>query len=399
MRRQMLAIALSALAAGGLAAEPKNVPELMKTAGGSEVKTLADWENVRRPEILKTFETQVFGVRPVERPQDLAFETVVCHDDALLSSAILKRVKIAWKGPRGSQHIVVTAFFPLSAKKKPVPCFVFLNRDGGAIGSQRLPRDAQVGSVDLDEHWPVTRILARGYATVAFDVTDVAEDDYSAFRCDVFGCFQDPEDRTSESWGTLSAWAWGASRVMDWLETEKFVDAKRVAVAGLSRRGKTALWAGATDRRFAMVCSCGSGTCGAKLNRFGLPPGSESLCRISRFRHWFCRNFDKWAGKDMTVPFDQHWMLALIAPRLLCVASGSEDTGACPEGEYWSTCLASPAWELYGKKGLVANGFPAVEAPLQEGDVSYHVRKGPHEFLLYDWERFMDFADKHGWRN
>ena len=359
---------------------PKDVPPLLRTERGDPVGDVVTWEKVRRPEILCTFEREMFGVRSVERPVDLSFETLVRHDDALLSKAILKRVRIRWKGPRGGQSLLATGFFPLSAKKRPAPCFLFLSGNGGMIGSQRLPRDAQVRSEDLNENWPVSRLIERGYATVAFDVTDVAEDDDSGFKADVFDCFQDPMDRTAESWGALSAWAWGASRVMDWLETEPLVDARHVAVAGLSRRGKTALWAGATDRRFAMACACGSGTCGAKLNHVELE-GAESLCRISRFRHWFCRNFDKWAGKDMIVPFDQHWLLALMAPRLVAVGSGSDDPGAGPEGERLSTEFAKPAWDLYG----VTNG------------VSYHVRDGGHAFRLYDWEKFMDFADAHGW--
>lgn len=386
----------AALAVVLCAAVPSQVPELLVTHAGQKVETAQAWNQVRRNEVLKTFETQMFGVRPVERPADLTFKTLVMHEDALLSSAILKRVRIAWKGPRGGQAMMATAFFPLSARQKAASCFLFLHRDGDAIGSQRLSRDAQVGPADLNEHWPVRKLLARGYATVAFDVTDVAEDDYSAFGTDVFDCFQDPETRTSESWGALSAWAWGASRVMDWLETEKLVDPRHVAVAGLSRRGKAALWAGATDTRFAMVCSVCSGTCGAKLNHLKLPD-SESLCRISRFRHWFCRNFDKWAGKEVSLPFDQHWLLALVAPRLLCVASASEDAGAGPEGEYWAARLASPAWEIQGIRGLVTTGFPAAGEAQQEGHISYHLRKGGHDFVGQDWDRFLDFADRNGW--
>lgn len=380
-----------------IAAVPENVPELLKSSDGKSVETAEAWSKVRRPEILETFTTQVFGVRPVERPAGLSFRTLMDHKDALLTSAVLKRTRISWKGPRGMQSMNVTAFFPLSALSNSVPCLVFMTDNGGQIVSQRLPRDAQVTPEDLDETWPVQHILKRGYATVAFDVTDIAEDDFGYFRTDVFDCFQDADDRTSESWGALSAWAWGASRVMDWLETERLVDKSRVAVAGHGRCGKAALWAGATDRRFAMVCAACTGTCGAKLNHISLPE-SETLCQISRFRHWFCRAFDKHAGKEMTMPFDQHWLLSLTAPRLLCVVSALEDAASGPEGEFHSVRLASPAWELHGYKGCSAAKFPSAGGAVTGDRVSYSARGGDRALKRADWDRFMDLANANGWR-
>ena len=173
---------------------------------------------------------------------------------------------------------------------------------------------------------------------------------------------------------------------MDWLETEPLADKKHVAVVGVSSLGKAALWAGATDRRFAMTCASGSGTAGAKLNRIKLKD-AETLCQVARFRHWFCRNFDKWAGKEWTAPFDQHWLLSLIAPRLLCVVSAKGNPESGPEGERCAAQLSSPAWELYGKKGMTPDGC-----------VQYHLRDGICDLRLSDWERFMDFADMHGWK-
>ena len=387
MTRFAVAAAAMTAAASLFADKPGEIPPLMKTAGGAAVATVGEWERVRRPEILKTFETQVFGVRPVERPKSLRFETLIERRDALLSSAVLKRVKVSWSGVRGGQYMIVTAFFPASASKSsPAPCFVFISRDGSTIGSQRLHRDAQVCADSLDEKWPVQQMIKRGYATVAFDATDVAEDDYNAFKADVFGCFQDPDDRVSESWGAISAWAWGASRVVDWLETEPLADKKHVAVVGVSNLGKAALWAGATDRRFAMTCASGSGTAGAKLNRIKLKD-AETLCQVARFRHWFCRNFDKWAGKEWTAPFDQHWLLSLLAPRLLCVVSAEGDPASGPEGEHRAARLASPAWELHGRKGMASDGC-----------VLYRLRDGAGDLRLSDWECFMDFADRHGWK-
>ena len=382
---------------GGTGEGLAGLPPLQKTGDGRTVTTAAEWETVRRPEILRTFEREMYGVRPVERPADLSFETVVDDPEALGGAARLKRARIAWKGPYGSQSILATAFLPKTANpENPAPAFVFIAGRGGTIYSHRLASEGSVGSFDRNERWPAEEMVKRGFAMVAYDCTDVAEDDYSAFRADVFRCFTKPEDRTDMSWATISAWAWGASRVFDWIETEKSIDAAHVGIVGLSRRGKTALWAGATDTRFAMACSAGSGCCGAHLFR-SADPGVESIRRILRFRHWFCRAFDKYAGRDTSMPFDQHEMLALVAPRLLCIASGSEDSGAGPQGEYLATLNASPAWELYGRKGLVSEAFPQPDEARQAGCVSYHLRKGGHDLVASDWRRFADFAEQHGW--
>ena len=373
------------------------LPELLKTEAGQAVATAADWENVRRPEIKRILEREEYGVRPVERPSDLSFETVVDNPDGLGGLATLRRARITWKGPYGAQSIVATAFIPKTASPAaPAPAFVFIAGRGGTINTRRLSTDGQVGAFDRDERWPAEEMVRRGYAMVAYDCTDVAEDDDSEFKADVFRCFTRPEDRIGESWATISAWAWGASRVLDWVETVKSIDAAHVGVVGLSRRGKAALWAGATDTRFAMSCSAGSGCCGAKLFRHE-ERGAETIRRILRFRHWFCRNFDRYAGRDAQMPFDHHQMLALVAPRLLCVASGSEDSGAGPQGEYRAAFEASPAWELYGKRGLVSNGFPKPGEARQDGCVSYHLRKGGHDLVAEDWRRFADFAERHGW--
>jgi len=373
------------------------LPELLKTESGVAVKAVADWENVRRPELKRLLEREEYGVRPVERPADLSFETVVDNPNGLGGLATLRRARITWKGPYGAQSVLVTAFIPKTATPSaPAPAFVFIAGRGGTIYSYRMPSECAVTSFDRDERWPAEEMVRRGYAMVAYDCTDVAEDDNSEFKADVFRCFTKPEDRTDESWATISAWAWGASRVLDWVETEKSIDAAHVGIVGLSRRGKAALWAGATDARFAMTCSAGSGCCGAKLFRYE-EPGSESIRRILRFRHWFCRNFDKYAEQDRQMPFDQHEMLALLAPRLLCVASGSEDSGAGPQGEYLAALEASPAWELYGKRGLVSDGFPKPGEARQGGCVSYHLRKGNHNLVAEDWRRFADFAERHGW--
>ena len=227
----------------------------------------------------------------------------------------------------------------------------------------------------------------------------VAADNKNAgFSQGVFPAVQPAKARGGDSWATISAWAWGASRVLDWIETEPLLDAKHVAVVGHSRGGKTALVAGVYDKRFAMACSNCSGCSGAKLNHIDLPKSEHIAPIVKNFPYWFCQNYFMHANRDDQLPFDQHQFIALIAPRLVCVASATKDVWAGQPGEWWSAKLASPAWELYGKKGLAADSFPAPDTPQQDGCISYHIRTGIHNLTPYDWNRYMDFADKHGWR-
>ena len=367
-----------------LAAE---IPDVLKTSDGKKTDSAAVWEAVRRPEILELFKAQVFGRNPVGRPATLRFEPIAADREMVGGKAIRKRVNIRYTGPGGEGCIALTAFIPKSPK--PVPAFVLIcNRSSQKhIDPDRLAPNP---------FFPAEELVARGYAALAFHNGDVDPDAHDGFTNGVHGVFQpDPKARTADSWGTIAAWAWGASRVMDWIESEPFIDRTRVAVIGHSRGGKTALWCGANDTRFALAISNDSGCGGAKLNRMDLPK-SESIARINKaFPHWFCENFKQYGGREDALPVDQHMLVALVAPRLVYVASATQDDWAGQPGEFQSCVLATPVWRLYGKKGLVGETFPAADTPLQGGCIGYHLRTGKHDLALYDWERYMDFADAH----
>ena len=371
--------------------EPRNVPELMKTFSGEQVKTIAEWESIRAPEILERYRREVFGVRPKEADERgrVSFKMRDIRE-VMDGKAIRKVLDVVFDGKTGGFSFPVTVFIPKSPEK--VPAFVL------ACNVKRSTVDAD-GALS-SPYWPVGDIVGRGFATAAFVIGDVAPDDKMPdFDRTVFRAVQNAADRDSESWAAVSAWAWAASRVMDWIETEPLIDSAHVGVVGHSRCGKTAIWTAVNDRRFAMACSNNSGCTGAKLNHISLPR-SESISKVTgNFPHWFCRNYGKYANRDKEMDFDQHELLALIAPRLLCVASATEDHWAGQRGEWWAAKLASPAWELYGKKGLVADSYPAPETQQQEGCISYHLRTGKHFLSPYDWKCFMDFAERHGWRS
>lgn len=352
---------------------------LAATLAAQASETARDW-----------FFTNVYGRRPAaaETP-DVSFSPIGEDKVMMSGKALRKRVSIAVKGPNGELSFPVTAFIPTGAKG-PVPAFLLIcNRSA----ERNLDPERQVKS----PFWPAEEIVDRGFAAIAFYNGDVAPDFNTGNTRGVFAIYGRPGSFAADGWGTLSAWAWGASRVMDWIETEPLVDAKRVAVVGHSRGGKTALIAAVTDPRFAMACSNDSGCSGAKLNRMDLPQ-SESIAVItSRFSYWFCPNYIRWANRDKEVPHDQDEFLSLIAPRLLCVASATEDDWAGQRGEFEAARRASSAWRERGLPGLVGEAFPAPEAPLQDGCIGYHLRTGKHDLTSYDWACYMDFARRHGW--
>ena len=332
-------------------------------ADGRDSKTLA-W-----------FLENVYGVRPKAAEEARPRFELIQEDRVMMDGAAMRRcVRVTTAGPFGTNSFSVTAFIPTAAKM-PVPAFLLIcNRD---------PREnIDPERIRMTEFWPAEEIIRRGYAAIAFHNEEIAPDCAVGNSEGVFACFEDVAAwrkegwRPYNAWGTLSAWAWGASRTMDWIETEPRIDAKRVAVVGHSRGGKTALLAGVTDERFAMACVNDSGCGGTKLNKMSLPK-SEHIWEVTRnFPYWFCTNFRKWTNRDGEVPLDQDRFLALMAPRLVAVGSAADDSWAGPAGEQRCCVLARPAWDDPSK-------------------VDYHVRPGGHDLNLIDWTAYMDFADRH----
>jgi len=354
-----------------------------------------DIVSLPRAELKKLFEENVFGVRPCERPPVETFERLGEDEEVFDGLGLRRRMTMTLGDGKGKTiDVRFTAYLP--KKEGRHPSFLLVApHDPDTIFERVGPRRAH--------RMPVQELLKRGYAGISYKNNDVALDhgDGKLMTNGIWTVLGPRGDvRTATSWGTISAWAWGASRVMDWIETQPDLDAKRVAVVGLSRCGKTALWAGASDERFALTISCCSGCGGAKYNRVDLPL-SEHIADLKRvFPHWFANAYYAWADKDMEAPFDMHGLVALCAPRLVIVTSASEDMWAGQFGEFESCRLASVAWEKQGLQGLVApKGFPLPDVPLQKGSIGYHLRTGPHDQTSYDWQRYMDFADAHGWKH
>lgn len=349
------------------------------------VRDREDWTDRRRAEILRLFHSHVYGTTPATAVQ---IEVLESQEAEVAPGLVRGLVELQLECQGRRQVWQLLTFRP--AGKGPWPVFLGMN----FCGNQAVYHDPAIplarGWVDntpdlgIKEHqatessrggrsfrWPVERIVSRGYALCTLYYGDVDPDFDDGFQNGAHGLLGQSQD-----WGSIAAWAWGLSRCADYLQQQPW--AGRLAVVGHSRLGKAALWAGAQDERFTLVISNDSGCGGAALSKriFG-----ETVAGINRqFPHWFCARFKQYDGHEDQLPVDQHELLALMAPRLVYVASASSDLWADPRGEELAVQAAGPVFEKVG------------------GRIGYHRRPGMHNLYPYDWERFLDFADQN-WRD
>ncbi len=386
-----------------------DLPDPLVASDGTKVANAQAWREKRRPEILELFRAQVYGRSPVDRPKNMTFEVFDLDRKALGGTATRKQVSVYFSGEKTGPKMDILIYLPNTAKT-PVPTFVLLNFGGNhTIGpdpavrlSESWMRQGQgvVNNRATEESrgtasssYPVGMILSRGYGLATIYYGDIDPDFDDGFKNGVHPAFDSASGgrRAPDAWGSIGAWAWGLSRAMDYFETDADIDAKRVAVLGHSRLGKTSLWAGAQDERFAIVISNDSGCGGAALSLRRL---GETVERINTsFPHWFCDNFKKYNGKEDDLPLDQHMLIALIAPRPAYVASADRDLWADPRGEFLACKYASPVYALLGVDGLGTDQMPDLDHPIQKGMIGYHVRSGGHALTEYDWRQYLDFAD------
>jgi hypothetical protein len=389
---------------------PYTLPDPLVAADGTPIKDAAAWRRKRRPEILRLFEREVYGRAP-GRPRSMRVETASVERRALEGKATRKEITVRFSAEPDGPRMSLLLFVPNRASG-PVPAFLGLNFQGnhgvhadpGITLSRQWMRPNGPGVVDNRateasrgseaRRFPVETIVDRGYALATAYYGDLDPDFDDGFQNGVHPLFYGRGQKAPapDEWGAIGAWAWGLSRALDVLERERHVDARRVAVIGHSRLGKTALWAGAQDERFAMVVANNSGEGGAALAKRWFGETSELLNVVNP--HWFCGNFKNYDKDIAALPVDQHLLLALIAPRPLYLGTAVEDRPADPKGEFLAARHAEPVWKLLGREGLGVSDMPAVDEPVGR-TIGFHVRAGKHDVTDYDWARYLDFADRH----
>jgi hypothetical protein len=381
------------------------LPDPLIFNDGQPVRTAADWTQRRRAEVLELFATNVFGHSP-PAPKRLNYEVFDTDLNALGGKAIRKQVSIYFSARKDGPREDLLIYIPRDAPK-PAPVFLLLSFGGNQaaandpaikLGTMWNPRTREKRQAPEDSRGrtqaDTERLLSHGYAFASINYADIEPDFNGGYVSGIRPLFFKPgqTENAADEWGAIGAWSYGLSRALDYFEKDKDIDAKRVAIIGHSRLGKTTLWTGALDQRFAMVISSCSGEGGASLSRRDYGERISNL--TGAFPYWFAKNYQKYADHADQLPVDMHELIALIAPRPVYITGGETDRWADPKGEFLSCVGAGPVFRLLGGQDLGTDQMPALDHPLM-GTVAYHIHTGGHAITPFDWEQFLKFADKH----
>lgn len=341
----------------------RRLPPLFQAGDAPE-----DWP-ARRAHWVETLAREVYGMTP-SAPAEVRARILEDDPGAWAGKAGQRRVELTFDTPGGPFSFPIDLTVPRAGR--PVPLVVYISFTPQGMG----------------RYLPVEEIVDNGYALACLYYNDVAFDGEDGFAGGLAPLY--PREGGA-AWGKIGMWAFAASRVLDYALTLPEIDPDRILCAGHSRLGKTALWAAAQDTRFAGAFSNDSGCSGAAISRG--KQGESIQAIVDQFPYWFCENYRAYAGREDAQAFDQHWLLASIAPRPLYVTSASEDIWADPVSEFLSCVAASEAYRFLGRRGLVyrEDAYPAVGEALHRGEIGYHLREGGHFLSRYDWQRFLAF--------
>jgi hypothetical protein len=382
------------------------LPDPLKLNNGKPVRNAKTWYTKRRPEIEEIFETQQYGRDP-GRPADESFEVTDKGTPALDGNAIRRQVTISFSKDDSWPKIHLLIYLPAGAQK-PVPMFFTINFGAvqNAVDDPGITPD-QVWDPKTNTkitapkgrgfgHINVSALLDAGFGVATFYYGDVDPDYAAGFSNGIRARYLKPgqTERAPDDWGSIAAWAWGMSRVEDYFETDKSVDAKRVAIHGVSRLGKTVMWAGAHDQRFAAVIASCSGEGGAALSHRDYGETIAHLTAPTRYPYQFAANYAKYAGFPDTAPMDANLLIALVAPRPLLLQTGNTDYWSDPKGEFLAEVAAGPVYKLLGKDPLDTNAWPAAKQPIFH-DLAYYMHDGGHGMVDSDWQIYVEFLKMH----
>lgn len=385
---------------------PVILPDPLLLNNGLPVTTAQQWRAERRPEILHLFESEIFGKTLVGRPEKLRFVVREEKRDARGGKATRLRIGVLFEGTENGRQMELLVYLP-NAAKGPVPLFLGLNFDGNFCTTDepdlpvpthyvhglfyRLPNHIASEALRGNNKamWPYDEILERGYGIATACYSEVEPDMANQWWHGPRALGTPP---VAGDWGAIGTWAWALSRAMDYLETNPRVNPKKVAIFGFSRLGKTAMWAGAQDERFAAVVSQNSGKGGVSLLKRLV--GEDVAHLAGPLGHWFTPTYAKYSKNEAALPVDGHSLAALIAPRPLLILSGAEDAWSDPEGEFRGGVGATPVYRLLGNEGIGDATWPGV-GKLVGGPVGYYLRPGGHNVTFEDWQVTLNWADKY----
>ena len=378
------------------------LPDALMLNDGKPVTDAKTWWAKRRPEIVAMFETEQYGRAP-ERPADESFEVVDKGTPALNGKAIRKQVTIYLTKDKSGPNIDLLIYLPAAAKK-PVPMFFSINFNAvqNAVDDPGIKPETVWDAKTNTRIVPTVRgfggrlevepLLDAGFGVATYYYGDIDPDYLEGFPNGIRAKYLKPgqTERLPDDWGSIAAWAWGMSRVQDYFETDKAIDAKRVAIHGISRLGKTVMWAGAHDQRFAAVIASCSGEGGAALSHRDYGETIAHLTAPKRFPYQFALNYGKYAGFPDKAPMDANLLIALVAPRPLLLQTGTTDDWSDPKGEFLAEVAAGPVYKLLGKQDLGTTTWPEAKVPIFH-DLSYYMHDGPHGMVPSDWAIYLQF--------
>ena len=384
---------------------PYDLPDLMTCSDGTKVSSAEMWTAKRRPELLKQFRDIMYG-NPIPMPDETRFTVVSEKKNARGGLAIRREIRLDFLMKDGRRHSVIVLLYIPSHRRGKVPVFVSLTFGGnqgitdendifmtglqGKRGADFIPPGGNI------RRYPIDLILKRGYALAVASYHDFFPDCPDSWGAGIYGLFRSPEELTGRpaDASAIAVWAWGYSRILDCVSALPEIDGGKAVCIGHSRLGKASLWAGVSDERFKLVCVNDSGCGGAAPSRRLFGETIYCMYHYSVFGEWwFTDRMKSYAENVDELPFDQHALIALVAPRAVAVHSATEDLWADPRGEYLSAFCAGEVFRMFGKEPLASPEPPGADEAVGT-DVSYFLRTGPHDILLPDWEHYLDDADR-----
>ncbi len=370
------------------------LPDPLRLASGDRIKTAQEWWTKRRPEIVEDFAREVYGRMPANTPKvewEIVSQTSEKHGDIPVTTKRLVGHVDNSSYASIDVDIRLTLTTPAEAKQ-PVPVIMELKFEFPPDFNPEFLARLKAAAKDWQQ-----QVLARGWGFAELIPISVQADNGAGLTQGIIGLMNKGQPRDLDDWGTLRAWGWGASRALDYFETDPAVDAKKVGLEGHSRFGKAALVAMADDPRFAIAYISSSGAGGAKLHRRNFGEIVENLAGSGEY-HWMAGNYLKYAG-PLTwndLPVDAHELIALVAPRPVFIGAGATegDGWVDAKGMFMAAAAASPVYELLGKRGLGTGVFPPIETALVDGDIAFRQHKEGHT-PGPNWPVFLEFAARY----